>query len=114
MTAHEKMVKIIELRKLKKELLENCYEDCSECKKRIHERFEYLITSIGKNAIEKPQQVRDHDMFLQAQELEALESLICDLCKNTCGECKEAISERLKELCESLERECKDCKCKPL
>ena len=114
MSTHETMVKIIELRKLKKELVDSCQDNCGQCKKRIRNRIDHLMKTVGKNAIERPQQVRDHDLFIQAKELELLESAICDLCKNTCGECKDKISERLKELCEILERDCKECKCKPL
>ena len=108
MSAHETMVKIIELRELRNDLLDSCYENCSNCKNTIRERIDYLINTLGKNVIKRPQQIRDHDMLIQAKELELLESMICDLCKNTFGECKEAISERLKELCETLERDCEN------
>lgn len=111
MSPHETMVKIIEMRKLINELLQACNEDCSNCKEIIHKRIGYLMKTIGKNVIERPQVIRDRDMLTQAKELELLEQRICNLCKTACGECKEKISERLKELCEVLERKCEDCNC---
>jgi hypothetical protein len=97
---------------LEKELQDSCQENCSKCRNKIHERINNLIQIIGKDFIENPYSFRDRDLLIRVQELNALENMICDLCHNTCGECKEKIGERLKELCEILERDCEGCLCK--
>ncbi|NHK32271.1 MAG: hypothetical protein FK730_13030 [Asgard group archaeon] len=112
MSPHATMVKIIELKELEKELQNSCNENCCNCREKIHERINNLIQIIGKDFIENPYLLKNYDLLIRVQELNALENLICDLCHNTCGECKEKISERLKELCEVLQRVCEGCPCK--
>ena len=111
MSPHDLMVKILELRELEAELQSSCSENCSRCKKVIKKRIDNLIDKIGKDVIENPQQLRNHDMMLRVQELTALENLLCNLCREICGECKEEIKNRMQNLCAMLERNCENCEC---
>ncbi|MBN1330992.1 MAG: hypothetical protein JXA54_16085 [Candidatus Heimdallarchaeota archaeon] len=106
------MLKILELRNLEYELKIACNEGCHSCLEKVRERINDLITAIGKDISESSQSLKNHELMIRIQELNALKNILCDLCHGSCGECKETIRNRIKELCFILERKCSDCPCK--
>jgi len=111
MKTHDTMIKILELRELEKELSESCQDNCQNCHDVIRERINNLIQIIGNDVIENPHFLKNRDFLLRIQELNALEGMICGLCKGICGECKSELKKRLQNLCELLERDCNNCPC---
>ncbi|HUT80352.1 MAG TPA: hypothetical protein VMZ29_04040 [Candidatus Bathyarchaeia archaeon] len=105
------MIKILELRNLEYELKIACSDGCKNCRDKVRERINNLIFVIGKDIIENPQYLKDHEFMIRIQELNALENLLCDLCHGVCGECKVTIHDRIQNLCSILERKCSDCPC---
>lgn len=112
MSTHDTIVKILELKELEKELSESCHDNCTDCRDKVKERIRNLIIIIGKDFIENPQLLRNHQMMIRIQELNSLENLLCDLCHGICGECKAQVKTRLIELCDILDRDCDSCPCK--
>jgi len=111
MYTHDIMIKILELKELESELKYPCKANDSHCKEVIRKRINALISIIGKEFAENPQLLKNHDLLIRVQELQALEEQICNLCQGICGECKNEIKGRLKSLCILLERNCENCDC---